>query len=46
VRPFSLDHVAFNGHMINLAVILSSLSIVLKISIGAFGDGVDCTMGG
>jgi hypothetical protein len=46
VRPLCFDHGAFDGHMIDLVVIVSSLSFVLKISVGASDDGMDCAMGG
>jgi hypothetical protein len=31
VRPFGLDHVAFDNHVINLEVTISSLSFVLNV---------------
>jgi hypothetical protein len=46
VRPFSLDHGAFDNHMVNLLVIVSSLSFVFKVGTRAFSDGVDCAVGG
>jgi hypothetical protein len=46
VRPFDLDHGTFDDHMIDLSLIVSSLSVVFKIGIGASGDGEDCAMGG
>jgi hypothetical protein len=41
VRPLRLDHGTFDDHMIDLAILVSSLSFVLEISVGASGDGMD-----
>jgi hypothetical protein len=46
VRPLSFDQGAFVSHVIDLAVVVSLLPFVLKIGIGAFGDGVDYVVGG
>jgi hypothetical protein len=43
VRSFCLDYGAFNDHMVDLAIIVSSF--ILEIGIGASGDGVDYAMG-
>jgi hypothetical protein len=46
VRALHLDHGAFDDHIIDLVIILSLLSFVLKINIGASSDSMDCVMGG
>jgi hypothetical protein len=45
VRPLHLDHEAFNDHMIDLTVVIPSLSFVLEIRVGTFGDYVNCVVG-
>jgi hypothetical protein len=45
VRPLSFDHGAFNSLVVDLVVIVSFLPFVLKICVGASGDGVDFVMG-
>jgi hypothetical protein len=44
VRPLGLDPGAFDNHMVDLTVIVSSLSFVFEVGIGASCDGVDCVM--
>jgi hypothetical protein len=46
VVPFCFGDKTFNGHMIDLVVLVSSLPLVLEVGIGAFGDGEDCGVGG
>jgi hypothetical protein len=46
VRPFCLDYKPLDGHMIDLVVIVSSLSFVFKIGVGVSDDGVDSVVGG
>jgi hypothetical protein len=46
VGPLGFGYGAFDDHMIDLTVIVSSLFFVFNIAIGAFDDGVDCVMGG
>jgi hypothetical protein len=41
MRPLSLHDWAFDCHMIYLAIVLSSLSLVLETQVGASGDCVD-----
>jgi hypothetical protein len=45
VRSLCLDYTTFNDHMIDLAVIVSSLSFVFEIGVRASSDGVYCAMG-
>jgi hypothetical protein len=45
VRSLHLNHRVFDTHMIDLMILVPSLSFVLNISIGASGDHVDCAMG-
>jgi hypothetical protein len=44
VRPFCLYHGAFDCHMFDLMIVISFLSLVLEISIRAFGNWVECAM--
>jgi hypothetical protein len=46
VRPFGFGDRTFDKHMIDLLVIVSMLPLVLKVDIGASGDGENCAMGG
>jgi hypothetical protein len=46
IGPFSLSYRALNGDMVDLSIIVSSLSLGIKIDIGVFGNCGDCTMGG
>jgi hypothetical protein len=46
VRPFGLSDAAFDGNVIDLAVIVSHLPLGVKISVGAFGDCEDYAMDG
>jgi hypothetical protein len=44
VRPFGLGNGAFDSYMIYFSVIISPLSLGVKIGIGASGDCKDCVM--
>jgi hypothetical protein len=44
VRPFGLGDGAFGSYMIYFSVIISALSLGVKIGIGALGDYKDCDM--
>jgi hypothetical protein len=46
VRSFGLDHRVVNNHVVDLPVIVYSLSFVFKVGIRASDDGVDFVMGG
>jgi hypothetical protein len=46
VEPLGLGCGAFDSDMINLSVIVSTLSLGIKISNGASGDCQDCVVGG
>jgi hypothetical protein len=46
VEPLGLGCGAFDSDMINLSVIVSMLSLGIKISNGASGDYQDCAEGG
>jgi hypothetical protein len=46
VRPHGFDDGTFNSHVVDLSIIVSSLSLIFKVGIGASGDGEDCVMGG
>jgi hypothetical protein len=41
VQPLSSHDLAFDRHMIYLAIVVSSLPFVLKTQVGASGDCVD-----
>jgi hypothetical protein len=45
VRPLGLHDWAFDRHVIDLAVVLSFMSFVFEILVGAFGDCVDGSKG-
>jgi hypothetical protein len=44
VGPLSLSNGAFDSYRIYFSVIVSVLSLGLKVGIGASGDCKDCTM--
>jgi hypothetical protein len=46
VRPLCLNHGALDDHVIDLVIIVSSLSFVLEIGVGASSDHMDHVMGG
>jgi hypothetical protein len=46
VRPFGFGYWAFDNHMVDLSVVVSLLSLIVKISVGASSNGEDCVMGG
>jgi hypothetical protein len=46
VRSFCLYHRAFDDHMIDLVIVVSSLSFVFEINVGASDDCIDRSMGG
>jgi hypothetical protein len=45
VRPFVSHDWAFDCHVIDLAVVLSFLSFVSEIHVGASSDFMDCSKG-
>jgi hypothetical protein len=45
VGPFGFGDRAFDSHMIDLSVVVSSLPLVGEIYVGTSGDGEDCAMG-
>jgi hypothetical protein len=45
MRPFRLCDWAFDRHVVNLAIVLSHLSLVLKIQFGASRDCVESSEG-
>jgi hypothetical protein len=45
VTPLGLGNGAFDSYMIYFSVVVSALSLGVKISIGAPGDCKDCVMG-
>jgi hypothetical protein len=46
VGQFGLDHRTFDNHVVDFLVIVSLLSFVFKVGIGASYDGVDHAVGG
>jgi hypothetical protein len=46
VGPFGLGDGVFNSHVIHLSVVVSLLSLVIEICVGAFGDFKDCATSG
>jgi hypothetical protein len=44
VRPFGLGNWVFNNYMIYFSVIVSALSLGVKVGIGTSGDCKDCAM--
>jgi hypothetical protein len=44
--PFGLGYGAFDGDMIDLSIIVSELSLGIKIGVGASSDCEDCAVGG
>jgi hypothetical protein len=46
VGPLGLGNRAFDSDVVNLLVIVSTLSLSIKISRGASGDCQDCAMSG
>jgi hypothetical protein len=44
MRPFCLDHEAFDNYMVDLTIVISSLSFALEIDIRASRDCMDCDM--
>jgi hypothetical protein len=46
MRPLSLGHEAFDSHMIDLEVLVFSLSFIFKVSVGPSSDGMDHVVGG
>jgi hypothetical protein len=46
MEPFGFDDRAFDGHVIDLSIVVSLLFLVLEVGIGAFDDSEDCDMGG
>jgi hypothetical protein len=46
VGPLGLGNGSFNNNVVNLHVIVSTLSLGIKISIGASDDCKDCAMSG
>jgi hypothetical protein len=46
VRPLGFDDGTFNSHVVDLSIIVSSLSLIFKVGIGASSDGEDCVVGG
>jgi hypothetical protein len=46
VRPFDLGNGTFDSNVIDLSVIVSALSLGIKIGVGASGDYEDRAMGG
>jgi hypothetical protein len=44
VGPFGLVSRTLNGGMFDMAIIVSALSLCIKIGIGASGDCEDCAM--
>jgi hypothetical protein len=45
VGPFSLGDWAFDGYMINLSIVISVLSLGVKIGVGTSSNCEDCAMG-
>jgi hypothetical protein len=46
VRLFGLSDGAFDSYMIYFSVVISALSLGVKVGVGASGDCEDCAMGG
>jgi hypothetical protein len=46
MRPLGLGDGAFNSYIIDLLVMVSTLSFGIEIGIGTPGDCEDCAMGG
>jgi hypothetical protein len=46
VGPFGLGTRTFDSNTIDLPVVVSALSLGIKISLGTFGNCEDCVMGG
>jgi hypothetical protein len=44
VKPLSLGDGAFNGYMIYFFVVVSALSLGVKVGVSASGDYKDCAM--
>jgi hypothetical protein len=44
MRPFGMDNRAFDNYMIYFSVIVSTLSLGVKLDIGAPSDCKDCAM--
>jgi hypothetical protein len=45
VGPYGFGDRAFDGHMIDLSVVISPLPLIVKVSVGASGDGENCVVG-
>jgi hypothetical protein len=46
VEPFGLRNGTFNGDVINLSVIIMTLSLGVEVSVGTSGNYKDCVMCG
>jgi hypothetical protein len=46
VRPFGLSNWAFDSYMIYFSVVVSALSIVVKVGVGTSDNCGDCAIGG
>jgi hypothetical protein len=44
--PFGSGDGTFNRHMIDLSIVVSSLSLIVKVSVVASDDSEDCAVGG
>jgi hypothetical protein len=45
VGLFDFDDGAFDDHMVDPLVVISLLSLIAKVGVGASGDGENCVMG-
>jgi hypothetical protein len=45
VGPFSFGDGAFDNHVIDLSIVVSLLSLIVKVGIRASGNGEDCVVG-
>jgi hypothetical protein len=46
VGPFGLSNGAFNNYMIYFSIVISVLSLGVKIDVGTYGNCEDCAVGG
>jgi hypothetical protein len=46
VGPFGFDDRTFDGHMIDLSLVVTPLPLVVEVNVRTSGDGENCTVGG